>query len=172
MRRALGGVRTPGRWGGGNSGKDAAAGAGAGESSPEQQQQQQQQEGSVQSSGSDGSNEQQQQQQQGSSHNRSVSSSMHSPKGSRVRAHHKPQEGGPGEGEYDSKMWSLVPVKKTSELRENSPTADKSVMGGLFSTRKPKDAGAGLSSGLKSVGKGVAAGAVSLVLLPAVGASQ
>lgn len=33
-------------------------------------------------------------------------------------------------------------------------------------------AGAGLSSGLKSVGKGVAVGAASLFVLPAVGAAQ
>lgn len=33
-------------------------------------------------------------------------------------------------------------------------------------------AGAGISSGLKSVGKGVAVGAASLFVLPAVGAAQ
>ena len=42
----------------------------------------------------------------------------------------------------------------------------------LFSTRKPKDAKAGLSSGLKSVGKGFAAGAVSLIAAPAAGAKE
>eukprot|EP00922_Rhytidocystis_sp_ex-Travisia-forbesii_P042466 GHVS01063406.1.p1 GENE.GHVS01063406.1~~GHVS01063406.1.p1 ORF type:complete len:569 (+),score=126.29 GHVS01063406.1:388-2094(+) len=46
------------------------------------------------------------------------------------------------------------------------------ILAGLFSTKKPRDLGAGLSSGLKSVGKGVAIGAASLVVLPAIGASQ
>lgn len=39
----------------------------------------------------------------------------------------------------------------------------------LFSTRKPKDAAAGLSSGLKSIGKGFAAGAVGLIAAPTAG---
>lgn len=42
----------------------------------------------------------------------------------------------------------------------------------LFSTRKPKDGWAGLSSGLKSVMKGTVAGAASLVAQPVVGAQQ
>lgn len=46
------------------------------------------------------------------------------------------------------------------------------VFNALFSTRRPKDAGAGLSSAAKSVGKGVLAGAVSLVAQPVAGAQQ
>jgi curved DNA-binding protein CbpA len=42
----------------------------------------------------------------------------------------------------------------------------------LFSTRKPKDGWAGLSSGLKSVVKGTAAGMASLIAQPVVGAQQ
>ena len=42
----------------------------------------------------------------------------------------------------------------------------------LFSTRRPKDAAAGVSSGLKSVVKGVLAGAASLVAAPVLGAQQ
>jgi len=42
----------------------------------------------------------------------------------------------------------------------------------LFSTRKPKDGWAGLSSGIKSVVKGTAAGVASLVAQPMVGAKQ
>jgi len=42
----------------------------------------------------------------------------------------------------------------------------------LFSTRRPKDAGAGFSSGLKSVTKGTLAGAASLVAAPIAGAQQ
>lgn len=42
----------------------------------------------------------------------------------------------------------------------------------VFSLRKPKDAKAGLSSGLKSLAKGVLGGAVGLIAAPVVGASQ
>lgn len=54
---------------------------------------------------------------------------------------------------------------------------DDSIIGdpfiaGLFSTKKPRDAGAGLASGVKSVSKGVAIGAASLVVCPVVGVSQ
>ncbi|KAK6590732.1 DNAJ [Cryptosporidium xiaoi] len=48
---------------------------------------------------------------------------------------------------------------------------DDGVFGGLFSTRKPRDAMAGFSSGMKTVGKGVAAGVASLVAAPVVGAA-
>lgn len=53
------------------------------------------------------------------------------------------------------------------ELRES-----RDVMNALFSTRKPKDGWAGLSSGLKSVAKGTAAGIASLIAQPIVGAQQ
>jgi len=46
------------------------------------------------------------------------------------------------------------------------------VFSSLFSTRKPKDGWAGLSSGLKSVVKGTAAGVASLVAQPIVGAQE
>lgn len=36
----------------------------------------------------------------------------------------------------------------------------------IFSTRKPKDAAAGLSSGLKNLGKGVLGGAAALLYAP------
>jgi hypothetical protein len=42
----------------------------------------------------------------------------------------------------------------------------------LFSARRPKDLKAGLSSGLKSLGKGVLAGAVGLVSAPYIGAKE
>lgn len=42
----------------------------------------------------------------------------------------------------------------------------------LFSTRRPKDVGAGLSSGLKNMGKGIAAGLGALVAAPIVGAKE
>uniref|UniRef100_A0A7S2R088 J domain-containing protein n=1 Tax=Eucampia antarctica TaxID=49252 RepID=A0A7S2R088_9STRA len=46
------------------------------------------------------------------------------------------------------------------------------VFNSLFSTKRPKDGMAGLSSGLKSVAKGTLAGAVSLVAQPVAGAQQ
>jgi len=42
----------------------------------------------------------------------------------------------------------------------------------LFSTRKPKNATAGLSSGLKSIGKGFAAGTAALIAAPVAGARE
>ena len=42
----------------------------------------------------------------------------------------------------------------------------------LFSTRRPKDGWAGLSSGLKSVAKGTAAGVASLIAQPLEGAQE
>lgn len=39
----------------------------------------------------------------------------------------------------------------------------------LFSLKKPKDAKAGLASGVKSLARGVAAGAVGLVAAPVIG---
>ena len=42
----------------------------------------------------------------------------------------------------------------------------------LFSTKKPKDAMGGVSSALKSVGKGVLMGAVGLVAAPVLGAKE
>jgi len=46
------------------------------------------------------------------------------------------------------------------------------VFDSLFSTRRPKDGWAGLSSGLKSVAKGTAAGVASLIAAPIAGAQQ
>ncbi len=46
------------------------------------------------------------------------------------------------------------------------------VFNSLFSTRRPKDASAGFSSATKSIGKGVVAGAVSLIAQPIAGAQQ
>jgi hypothetical protein len=42
----------------------------------------------------------------------------------------------------------------------------------IFSVRRPKDLKAGLASGLKSIGKGVACGVAGLVAAPIIGASQ
>ncbi|CBZ55898.1 DnaJ homologue, related [Neospora caninum Liverpool] len=79
----------------------------------------------------------------------------------------------------DMLSWALVPVRPGDAAAVTTPadadglhSPEGTILGGLFSTRKPKDAGAGISSALKSVGKGVAAGAASLFVLPAVGATQ
>ncbi len=49
---------------------------------------------------------------------------------------------------------------------------EKQIFDALFSTRRPKDGWAGLSSGLKSVAKGTAAGLTALIASPMVGAQQ
>eukprot|EP01069_Polyplicarium_translucidae_P001730 Polyplicarium_translucidae@DN1787_c0_g1_i2.p1 len=49
---------------------------------------------------------------------------------------------------------------------------DQAEVLGIFSTRKPKDFGAGLISGLKSVGKGIGMGVGGLVGAPVIGAAQ
>jgi hypothetical protein len=65
-------------------------------------------------------------------------------------------------------------AKKAQEelnMEEDMEEANE-VFNSLFSTRRPKDASAGLSSATKSIGKGVLAGAVSLVAQPIAGAQQ
>ncbi|RMZ52642.1 hypothetical protein APUTEX25_000761 [Auxenochlorella protothecoides] len=54
----------------------------------------------------------------------------------------------------------------------HDPEAEVVDFNSVFSLRKPKDARAGLSSGLKSVAKGVLAGTVGLVAAPTIGAQQ
>jgi curved DNA-binding protein CbpA len=49
---------------------------------------------------------------------------------------------------------------------------EREVFDSLFSTRRPRDGWAGLSSGLKSVAKGTAAGVATLVAAPIAGAQQ
>mmetsp|Transcript_34487 Transcript_34487/g.53935 ORF Transcript_34487/g.53935 Transcript_34487/m.53935 type:complete len:726 (+) Transcript_34487:97-2274(+) len=49
---------------------------------------------------------------------------------------------------------------------------ERQIFNSLFSTRRPKDGWAGLSSGFKSVAKGTAAGVASLIAQPVVGARQ
>lgn len=49
---------------------------------------------------------------------------------------------------------------------------EQQIFNQLFSTRRPKDGWAGLSSGIKSVAKGTAAGVASLIAQPVVGARQ
>lgn len=54
--------------------------------------------------------------------------------------------------------------------RQDLETVDLDTFNSVFSLRRPRDLGAGLSSGAKSIAKGVLAGTVSLVGAPVVGA--
>lgn len=56
-------------------------------------------------------------------------------------------------------------------LSKNNSNKDF-IVGDIFSVKMPRDASAGLSSGIKSIGKGFGLGAVSLVLCPIVGATK
>jgi len=75
-----------------------------------------------------------------------------------------------------SQSSTTKPAAETPEELEEKMDQDlakeREVFDALFSTRKPKDGWAGLSSGLKSVAKGTAAGAASLVAQPIMGAQQ
>ena len=62
-------------------------------------------------------------------------------------------------------------LKNEAEMAAEMEGA-KEMFSSLFSTRRPKDAAAGFSSGLKSIGKGTVAGVVSLVAQPIAGAQQ
>ncbi|KAJ3255558.1 hypothetical protein HK103_006194 [Boothiomyces macroporosus] len=63
--------------------------------------------------------------------------------------------------------------QQPAKLLASAAKEDENVqLGQIFSTRNPKDAVAGLSSGLKSIGKGVAGGVASLVALPVLGAQE
>jgi hypothetical protein len=61
----------------------------------------------------------------------------------------------------------MNPLVKKGDEKEPEISFDS-----IFSTRNPKDAVAGVSSGLKSITKGVFGGVASLVALPVAGAQQ
>jgi len=61
-------------------------------------------------------------------------------------------------------------AKKNEDL--GAYRKEQALFSQLFSTRRPKDGWAGLSSGIKSVAKGTAAGVASLIAQPMVGAKQ
>jgi len=81
---------------------------------------------------------------------------------------------GSGVGYDTSKLTDEeLAIKAQEELNMEGEMQEASeVFNSLFSTRKPKDFSAGLSSATKSIGKGVLAGAVSLVAQPIAGAQQ
>ncbi|CDR97229.1 dnaJ domain containing protein, putative [Babesia bigemina] len=62
-----------------------------------------------------------------------------------------------------------APLIMNTRRPEDNTISKDPIISGLFSLRKPRDAGAGIVSGLKSVTKGVALGAASLVVCPVVG---
>jgi curved DNA-binding protein CbpA len=62
-------------------------------------------------------------------------------------------------------------IQKKEQI-EKELEEDQKMFEALFSTRKPKDGWAGLSSGLKSVAKGTAAGVAGLIAAPIHGAQQ
>merc|ERR1719245_1477546 len=67
----------------------------------------------------------------------------------------------------------LVQFDPTAIGHENNADDDMDVdLPDIFSSRRPRDAIAGLSSGLKNVGKGIALGAAALVCAPVAGAAS
>ena len=66
---------------------------------------------------------------------------------------------------------ALTKEQQEQQMQEDLQEAGE-VFNSLFSTRRPKDGWAGLSSGLKSVTKGTVAGVASLVAQPIAGAQE
>lgn len=67
---------------------------------------------------------------------------------------------------------SLFPAMADAQYikpADDGPSVD---FNDIFSLRRPKDAKAGFSSGLKSLGKGIVGGAVGLVAAPVIGAQR
>ncbi|OQR96407.1 hypothetical protein ACHHYP_15818 [Achlya hypogyna] len=65
-----------------------------------------------------------------------------------------------------------APLKLTSGQPEYDDPKDGISVGDIFSTRNPRDAAAGLSSGLKNMGKGLIGGIGAFVGMPIVGAKE
>jgi len=57
-----------------------------------------------------------------------------------------------------------------SAISQNEYSFDNDSLPNMFSSRRPRDAAAGLSSGLKNIGKGIASGVAILVCAPVAGA--
>ena len=65
-----------------------------------------------------------------------------------------------------------VPSTDNDEPLQEDLQEASDVFNSLFSTRRPKDGWAGLSSGLKSASKGTVAGLASLIAQPIAGAHE
>lgn len=78
------------------------------------------------------------------------------------------------EKRQDEVVASTDPTKKDDEqqLMDEDLAEASEVFNSLFSTRRPKDGWAGLSSGLKSATKGTVAGVASLIAQPIAGAQE
>ncbi|KAL3921234.1 MAG: hypothetical protein SGILL_002854 [Bacillariaceae sp.] len=74
--------------------------------------------------------------------------------------------------EEDEKNDSDAATTEIQEQQQQPMGKEQQIFNQLFSTRRPKDGWAGLSSGIKSVAKGTAAGVASLIAQPVVGAKQ
>lgn len=66
----------------------------------------------------------------------------------------------------------LTMSQPPNQVTQPEPSEQTPSFDAIFSTRNPKDAVAGLSSGLKSIGKGLFGGVASLVALPIQGARE
>lgn len=73
-----------------------------------------------------------------------------------------------GQGDLTTKQNA---EQEQQEMDEDLAEAGE-VFNSLFSTRRPKDGWAGVSSGLKSVTKGTVAGVASLIAQPIAGAQE
>ena len=71
----------------------------------------------------------------------------------------------------ENKNNAIVGCCEQQQIDEDLAEASE-VFNSLFSTRKPKDGWAGLSSGVKSVTKGTVAGVASLIAQPIAGAQE
>lgn len=82
------------------------------------------------------------------------------------------QEAGEGSDGEDAAAATAARASRAAAKDDSLRKEAAEELGELFSLRRPRDAASGFGSGLKNVAKGVAAGAVSLVAAPVVGAAQ
>ncbi|ETV98080.1 hypothetical protein H310_09364 [Aphanomyces invadans] len=78
---------------------------------------------------------------------------------------------GDNNGAPATRATSAPPLQIKDDCPEESSN-ELADMPQIFSTRAPRDAAAGLSSGLKNMGKGLAAGVGSFVAMPIIGAKE
>eukprot|EP00580_Thalassiosira_gravida_P003430 CAMPEP_0201619238 /NCGR_PEP_ID=MMETSP0492-20130828/41147_1 /ASSEMBLY_ACC=CAM_ASM_000837 /TAXON_ID=420259 /ORGANISM="Thalassiosira gravida, Strain GMp14c1" /LENGTH=620 /DNA_ID=CAMNT_0048088069 /DNA_START=52 /DNA_END=1914 /DNA_ORIENTATION=+ len=76
-------------------------------------------------------------------------------------------------GQDDVKLPAIsAPTEEEQQLMDEDLAEASEVFNSLFSTRRPKDGWAGISSGLKSATKGTVAGMASLIAQPIAGAQE
>jgi curved DNA-binding protein CbpA len=74
--------------------------------------------------------------------------------------------------EVEQQQQQVTTTSKQQQAIDDDLQEASEVFNSLFSTRRPKDGWAGLSSGLKSIGKGTVAGVASLIAQPIAGAHE